>query len=291
MSDEFRMDLADCGSPEKLIAVILKHHPEWVAPVPVEELALKVGIIEFRELEADGFEGALLTDPEKNNGVIFTKTRAREERRRFTIGHELAHFLMPSHKGNRQCTAADLRENRRDNDHRRQETEANRFAAGLLMPKPWFIRDMNQLGDADVSHAQTLAQKYRTSLEATINRYVELTDDKCAYVFSKDDVIRYIRPTADFPRLAVKKGDRLPGRCASLTAPAEPLRVATSWSELDGSVWIETRWGTRPPTVLEQSVRQKDRYQVSLLFIAPVDDDEENEDELEDNWTPKFRRR
>ena len=65
MNAELRMDLADCGSPEKLIAVILKHHPTWVPPVPVEELALKVGIEEFRELEADTFEGALVTDPDR----------------------------------------------------------------------------------------------------------------------------------------------------------------------------------------------------------------------------------
>jgi Zn-dependent peptidase ImmA (M78 family) len=288
MSNELRMDLADCGSPEKLIGVILKHHPEWVAPVPIEELALKVGIVEFRELEADGFEGALLTDAEKNNGVILTKAGAREERRRFTIGHELGHFLMPSHKGSRQCTASDLRESRRDNDHRRQETEANRFSAGLLMPKPWFVRDMNQLGDADVTHAQTLAKRYRTSLEATVNRYIELTDDKCAYVFSKDGVIRYVRRSDDFPRLAVKSGDELPRQCASLAAPSEPLRVASSWSELDGSVWLETTWGTRLPTVLEQSVRQKDGYQISLLFIAPDADDDETEEGLEDSWTPKL---
>ena len=143
MSDELLMDLADCGSPEKLVAVILKHHPAWTAPVPIEELAKAVNIIEFRELDADGFEGALLTDANKNKGVILYKAGARDERRRFTIAHELGHFLMPSHKGNQQCTASDLRESRRGDDHQRREAEANRFAAGLLMPKPWFSRDMN----------------------------------------------------------------------------------------------------------------------------------------------------
>ena len=51
MSDELLMDLADCGSPEKLLAVILKHHPGWTAPVPIEELATAVNIVEFRELD------------------------------------------------------------------------------------------------------------------------------------------------------------------------------------------------------------------------------------------------
>jgi Zn-dependent peptidase ImmA (M78 family) len=196
MNDELLMALADCGSPEKLISVILHHHRNWVAPVPIGELATAVNIVEMRELESDGFEGALLTDSHKQRGVILYKACTRIERQRFTIAHELGHFLIPSHKGNQQCTAADLRESRRGNDHRRRESEANRFAAGLLMPKPWFSRDMDRLGDADVTHVSALAKQYCTSLEATSNRYCELTDDVCAFVFIKDRVIRYIRPTS-----------------------------------------------------------------------------------------------
>lgn len=292
MNDDLRMDLADCGSPEKLIQVILDHHPNWTAPVPVEELARDVGIVEFRELEVDKFEGALMTDPEKSRGIILTKAGAREERRRFTIGHELGHFLIPSHKGNKQCTAADLRESRRGNDHQRQEAEANRFSAGLLMPKPWFVRSMGELGDADVTHAQILAKRYKTSLEATFNRYIELTGDICAFVFSKDGAIRYCRPTRDFPKLNVTKGDQLPSRCASRAAPADILRVATGWTEMDGSTWLETEWGQRSPTVLEQSIRQQNGYQVTLLFIASEElDDDEEDAEQSGAWQPQFHKK
>jgi Zn-dependent peptidase ImmA (M78 family) len=233
MNDELLMSLADCGSPEKLLAVIPKHHPDWTAPVPVEELAAAIDIVELRELETDGFEGALLTDPDKKKGAILYKAGARKERRRFTIAHELGHFLMPSHKGNEHCTAADLREMRFDEDHRRREAEANRFAAGLLMPRPWFSRDMDQLGDADVTHVQILAERYGTSLEAASNRYIDLTDDVCAFVFSKDHVIRYVRPTKMFPRLAVKAGTPLPTDCASLRAGASAPR---------GNALGRTRW-------------------------------------------------
>jgi len=291
MSDELLMDLADCGSPEKLVAVILKHHPAWTAPVPIEELAKAVNIIEFRELDADGFEGALLTDANKNKGVILYKAGARDERRRFTIAHELGHFLMPSHKGNQQCTASDLRESRRGDDHQRREAEANRFAAGLLMPKPWFSRDMNRLGDADVAHVQVLAKRYGTSLEATSNRYCELTDDICAFVFAKDGVIRYVRPTSNFPRLSVRTGDPLPPDCASLRAPAAPLRVATEWSELDGSVWLQTERGVRPPKVLEQTMRQSNGYQISLLFVPREEAEKDEDEEIEKSWEVGFRRR
>jgi Zn-dependent peptidase ImmA (M78 family) len=292
MSDELRMDLADCGSPEGLIAAVLKHHPEWAAPVPVEEFARKVGIVDLVDLDVDGFEGALKTDAEKTRGIILTKAGAREERRRFTIAHELGHFLIPSHRGNGQCTTKDLRETGQGCDHRRQEAEANRFAAGLLMPGPWFTRDMRRLGDADVTHVQTLAKKYGTSLEATVNRYVDLSDDACAFVFSKDGIIQYIRRTDNFPRLILRRGDLLPDRCASARAPVAPLRVATSWIEADGSIWLESNWGDRIRAILEQSIRQSEGFQITLLFIdsAEVEEDEE-EAELEESYTLRFRRK
>jgi hypothetical protein len=259
--------------------------------VPVEELASAVNIVELREWEADEFEGGLVTDADKAKGVILYKAGTRKERRRFTIAHELGHFLMPSHKGNQQCTAADLRETRLDNDHRRREAEANRFAAGLLMPRPWFARDMDRLGDADVTHVQTLAERYETSLEATANRYIDLTSDICAFVFSKDGVIRYVRPTKNFPRLTVKSGRLLPKDCASLRAPPERLRVASPWAELDGSTWLQTEWGQRTPLVLEQTMRQRNGFQVSLLFIrAEESEDQDDETDLSKSWEVGFKR-
>jgi Zn-dependent peptidase ImmA (M78 family) len=291
MNDELLMDLADCGSPEKLLTVILQHHPDWAAPVPVEKLAAAVNIVELREHETEAFEGALLTDPDKRKGAILYKAGARTPRRRFTIAHELGHFLMPSHKGDEHCTTADLRETRLDQEHRRREAEANRFAAGLLMPRPWFSRDMARLGDADVIHVQTLAERYCTSLEATANRYIDLTDDVCAFVFSKDGGIRYIRSTKTFPQLVVKAGNPLPPDCSSRRAPEEPLRVATPWAEIDGSVWLKTEWGQRSPAVLEQSVRQSNGFQVSLLFIPAEEAEAESEEaEISNSWEPRFKR-
>jgi EAL domain-containing protein (putative c-di-GMP-specific phosphodiesterase class I) len=65
LNDELLMDLADCGSPETLVAAILKHHPEMPRQVPVEGIAASVGIAEIRNIDADTFEGALVANPEK----------------------------------------------------------------------------------------------------------------------------------------------------------------------------------------------------------------------------------
>jgi hypothetical protein len=147
------------------------------------------------------------------------------------------------------------------------------------------------LGEADVAHVISLAKQYCTSLEATSNRYCELTNDACAFVFAKDGAIRYVRRTENFPRLSLSARDQLPIGGSSLRASSLPLRVASAWSEVDGSVWLETERGRRAPKILEQTIRQSDGFQTTLLFIAPDEIETEEDEEIEKSWEFGFRRR
>ena len=159
MNDELPMDLADCLSPEKLIAAILKHHPNWNAPVPVEELAAAVNIVKIEELNLTASR-ARSKRTRKIKGRILYKAGTRAERRRFTVAHEPGYFPGPSHKGNQQCMAADLRENCRDTVHRqRQEAEANQSPARLFNAEALVLQGYGVLlGDADATDVQTLAK-------------------------------------------------------------------------------------------------------------------------------------
>ena len=100
-------------------------------------------------------------------------------------------------------------------------------------------------------------------------------------MFSKDGVIRYTRSAKSFPRLAVRAGNPLPADCASLRAPVDLLRIATPWAELDGSVWLQTEWGQKAPTVLEQTMRQRNGFQVSSLSIRTEQSENESDEEAE----------
>lgn len=290
MNDDLMMDLADCAAPESIIACILRHHPHWTAPVPIEDLARSINIIDILEMETEEFEGGLTTDPEKQKGVILYKAGTKGGRRRFTIAHEIGHFLIPSHKGNQRCTKKDMSERRTQTLVQKQETEANRFAAGLLMPRPWFFSDMRKLGDADVEHIKTLARQYGTSVEATVARYVELTDDCCAFVFSKDGIIRYTKATIDFPPLSVRSKDYLPELSHSKTY-SDRAHGPSEWAEIQGSVWLNGEGRSHLPKVLEQTLLQREGYRLTLLFIAPDEiEDAEEIEALEESWTPRFRR-
>lgn len=93
-----RMDLdgKGAGSPEGLVTLILKAAPGLTVPVPIEDLARQLDIRDIQEFATEGFEGGLVTDTARSHGVILTR-KSHPFRRRFTVGHELGHFLIPTH--------------------------------------------------------------------------------------------------------------------------------------------------------------------------------------------------
>ena len=140
-----RIDLADRGSPEALVGLILKHEPGLKVPVPIEELCLQLDIEKIVPLDVEGFEGGLITDTAKSRGIILVRESAWQTRRRFTIGHELGHFLMPSHmpeEGRFLCSREDMmRLTAKESDrHEKIEVEAN-SAARLPPPRPVSIHN------------------------------------------------------------------------------------------------------------------------------------------------------
>ncbi|MCJ2091050.1 ImmA/IrrE family metallo-endopeptidase, partial [Methylobacterium sp. J-072] len=90
------MDLVDAASPEALVKRILQAEPNLSVPVPIQDLCARLGILGIEDLDTDEFEGGLVTDAKRSEGTILVK-RGGEPRRRFTIAHELAHFLLAHH--------------------------------------------------------------------------------------------------------------------------------------------------------------------------------------------------
>jgi Zn-dependent peptidase ImmA (M78 family) len=108
--------------------------------------------------------GALIQDgDEVYIGVNSLQSR---NRRRFTIAHELGHFVL--HEG--IYVDKDFRINWRDGNSSKaanpDEMEANRFAAELLMPTDLLVRDIESLRRVDPAALESLARRYRVSSHA-----------------------------------------------------------------------------------------------------------------------------
>jgi Zn-dependent peptidase ImmA (M78 family) len=279
-------DLAGCGSPETLLAAILEHHPDWQAPVNVEAFAQSVGIAEVRDLTVDGFTSAVMADIDRTKGVILCAPGLIAQRRRFAIAHQLGHFLLKTHCGDRQCTTRDLSESRRDTVHRKEEMQANRFAAGLLMPKPWFNAFVEGLGKPTVTHLPAIAAAYEVSLETAVSRYVDLAQGMCAFVFIKDGVMRYARQSRSFPAISIRTGDSAPPVVRS-ALPKD--RIA--WIPADVRDWIDVPRDTRPPKLTMQVLSKDNGFQLVMLSVnAAAERRADEEDAKMANQSPKFGR-
>jgi Zn-dependent peptidase ImmA (M78 family) len=285
-NDALLKDLADCASPETLLAAILKHYPDLRAPIDVEDIAHRAGITDFGDLVEPGSSSAMRADIAKTTGVILCAASLPSQRRRFAVAHQLGHFLLKSQRGDRQCSHRDLAENRRDTPHRKEEMQANRFAAGLLMPKPLFAPFVESLGKPTVAHLPAIAAAYDVTLEAATSRYVDLTQAMCAFLFIKDGAMRYARLSRSFPPLAIQTGDPVP---SSVSALAPDDRIA--WLPAEARDWLTLSRHTRPPTLMMQVLTKANGFQLVMLFVnAAAERRADEEAEKLATEKPKFGR-
>ncbi len=258
------IELADLVHPEQLANEIVRQNPDLPIPVPLEELARLAGITKIEPFSSEGFEGALVANDSKSVGAIFYSDRGPRSRQRFTIGHELGHFLLPWHRQTTfQCTAEDI-SGRAKADW---EVEANRFAAEILMPISLVKRRLAVLKDPEIAHILILRDEYGTSVEMTARRIVELSDYACAVVYSKENIVRYtIRSEFFEHKLSVRKGERLPTQSPSREAASD----TDEWHEIDSHWWLaEERNMDQPESVFEQTLVQENGHKVTLVTYEP----------------------
>lgn len=284
-----RMELADLGQPSQLAQAVHKQIGKGF-PVDVEGIALGAGILEIKEHESTSFEGALVTDADKNEGFILVKKGALQERRRYTVGHELGHLLNQWHRpaeGRFECTSADMRAHEGGNDRSRQrmEAEANLFASELLMPLAEVRRRVGK-GGVNLEEAVQMSGIFGVSKVAIARRLTDV-DPNSALVVSHLDRIQYVVRGAVFPWLSRSKGQPLPPGTISTIS----TRELSEQDEVDCATWLDRRQDSA--TVLyEQVLSQGQGYKLTLLVLERSecdDDDAEREARDRSAYNPQFR--
>jgi hypothetical protein len=255
------IELADCVRPEQLIAEILRQNPQMPVPIPVEELARCAGISKIEAFGSSGFEGALIANDTKSDGVIFYNSQVPRPRQRFTIGHELGHFLLPLHRqASFHCSADDI-SSRSNKDW---EREANQFSAELLMPNVLLKQRVHPSAKFSLSDVIQIKDEFETSFESTARRIVELSEQACAVVYSKDNLVRYSIYSKYFKsRLCVRKDGELPSKSLGRL----DVSSLDDWHELDSCCWLEDAKNDsgNPGSIYEQTLVQDEGYKVTLL--------------------------
>jgi len=294
-----RMDLdgKGTGSPEGIVTAILKMETDLSIPVPIELLCQQLDIEKIAELETDAFEGGLITDTTRSSGVVLVNRTRPRKRQRYTIGHELGHFLIPTHIPNADgrflCSRDDMaRLSAKEGERRaRMEVEANKFASLILIPPPIFRKHLGALGQSDLAHISQLAQRYDVSKDAMARAYATYHTDSIAIVVCKDGkILRHSCDRVRFPFLQPSYGAPVPGGSLYHRTSRTPGTLSGICGCMP-DLWINVERGKRAPDLFEQVYAQRDGYGLLMLRLEKPDEDEEEEErDLEESWRVGFRR-
>lgn len=272
-------------------STLLRHaYGEARFPVDVETLALEwskvlepaapITKVQGRELE--GFEGALVDgrDRGKGWGIVYAEPVRSQGRQRFTVAHELGHFVLHRHAsptGGFRCAQQDLATWDHDRDPR--EAEANRFAAGLLMPLDDFRAQLPARSAANLESLGALATRYGVSLTACALRWLEYTERRALLVVSRDGFILWAKPSS--PALKSGRYFRTRGaRPIEIPAASPILRNEPAASPSEPVDHPSGVWFDEP---VREEVIVSDRYELglSLLVFASTSASISHEEEVE----------
>lgn len=161
---------------ETIVRGLLEQYKISQPPVPVEALARSLGApVRYSPFEGD-ISGMVFRDADRI--VIGVNSLHHPNRQRFTIAHEIGHMLL--HKGVEVHVDRTFRINLRDDISSqavdRDEIEANRFAAELLMPEQMLIDDLKgrEIDFENEQDLRRLAARYGVSPQALTFRLTNL---------------------------------------------------------------------------------------------------------------------
>lgn len=276
-----RMTIEEAGpDPTQIARAVLKQLDVSSGAMPIEEIAFALDIKEIRYEPLETFEVVLLTAPNRPSGAILINSNSHLERRRFTLAHELGHYLNITHKSAEHegffCAQTDMKfftdPNRKlISQHQKQELEANRFAIELLAPVSLLIQYLRM--EPDLTVIAKMRAELKLSSEASARRYIELHDEPLAIAFTHEGKVRYVISNRDEIKPCVWSGHSSP-----ILPKAKYGTHITEFEETASSDWFSA---SPSSNVFVQTRYQQNGYAMSLITF---DDDETGEDYSDKNY-------
>ncbi|MEO9474604.1 MAG: ImmA/IrrE family metallo-endopeptidase [Cyclobacteriaceae bacterium] len=163
---------------------LLKSCKILTAPVSLEELTNKLSLKLKPSMLDDDTSGMLIV---KNGKAIIAFNHDHVDgRKRFTIAHEIGHFLLHYNNDGSEDLFLDKYKSTsvylRSNESNREETEANVFAANLLMPEFLLKEESAKYDEIGEKEIEDLANKFKVSSIAMTYRLQNLDIVKPQYL-------------------------------------------------------------------------------------------------------------
>lgn len=205
------------------------------ADIQVEAIAKAEGI-RIVEGPLRGARGRLVSGPKPV--IRIADDTIEEGARRFTIAHEIGHHVLkhPCSGSHGACASARATETA-GTSWRDYEAEANAFASELLMPR--HLVAPRCAGEPSLEIPRAIALEFGTSIPASAIRYVQLTGERCAAVYSQRGTIEWAPKSRGFKE-TLARGAPVP-RESFAYACARSQEHDDRARSLDASVWFTTR--------------------------------------------------
>lgn len=264
-----RLELDGLGSPADIARRIHELSPDLPHNFTIEDVCRQLDIESIEERPLTSLEAMLLMDANKAYGAIVLAEGRKRERQRFSIAHELGHFLIPTHKGHTEdgfsCSLADLRVgDTRERDRRQRiEAEANRFAAHLLMP-PTRIRSALTSRQPDLREIVRLAGEFGVSREAMARGYIDAHRETLAVVILHHGRIDRIYRDDDFPWIEPRYFQPAPSNSIATGHDLQPGQI-TDMEECDPEIWLGDKDARQVEVLCEQVLVQQKDWTTVLL--------------------------
>jgi IrrE N-terminal-like domain len=270
-----------------------------ITALPIDPIAIARGRgieVEAKPTDSAGVSGMLIRVGNEF-AIAYATHLDNEGFQNYSIGHELGHYFLPGHadaviNGDRGVHESRAGFTSKD----RYEMEADRFAAGLLMPRFLFFPALERAGKG-LAAVESLSALCKTSLHATAIRYAQCTRDMVAIVVSTGNQIDHcfmseaLKEVSDIEWLR-KKG------VVPIGTPTHSFNQNVTNVQrgvrIEEASKLQQWFGGGRNFEISEDVIGLGKYGKSLtvLYDINVPDAEEEEDEaaLIESWTPRFRR-
>lgn len=228
-----------------------------------------------------GAEGRSVTND--GAGIIRIRNDIKDlRRRRFIIAHEIGHCILHKTGSVKPCSEGDLFRYEDGN----REAEANWFAAELLMPGPLFSHRCD-VSEPSFDEVIAIARAFGTTLTATSIRFVQLTSERCALVWSEAGRVKWSVRSPDFPAW-IARGRQLSGNSHAADV-FKNKSVPEGLQPVPQNAWLDRRvLGGRD--LKEQTLPFGNLAAALTMLWFPVERGEDDRGEDDDDDDPRWRR-
>ena len=226
--------------------------------IDLEAIAWSVGA-KVREAELPSCEARIIGF--QDQAIITVRNSGDPRRRRFSIGHELGHWV--HHRGRSSiCRSSDIGNPRAASQ---LEKQADRFAADLLMPRYLFIPSAAQLKRPDFEGIDELATTFSTSRLATALRCVDIGTWPVILICHGSSGRRWFKRAASVPDEWFPREDLDPSSPSFLVLFGTVERTRSQ--NVAASLWFDRRDASRY-RIIEQSLKAHGGTMLTLLTFT-----------------------